>query len=126
MKHQTNFHINESEYRLLDILWDAQPVNSMKLASLCLDQLGWKKSTTYTVLRGLREKGLVKNEQATVQALVSRSEIERQESHEFLNKKFHGSLPAFVAAFLQDKKLTRDEARELQALIDQAAKEDGI
>jgi len=107
-------------------LYVEPPINSTQLVALCKERLDWNKSTTYTVLRGLREKGLVKNEQATVQALVSRSEIERQESHEFLNKKFHGSLPAFVAAFLQDKKLTRDEARELQALIDQAAKEDGI
>ena len=58
-----NFHINESEYRLMDILLDAAPINSMKLVALCQEQLGWKKSTTYTVLRGLREKQLVKNEQ---------------------------------------------------------------
>lgn len=117
------YHINESEYRLMDILWDAEPVNSMKLVGLCQERLGWKKSTTYTILRGLREKQLVKNEKATVETLVTRSEIERHESREFLNKKFRGSLPAFVAAFLQDEKLTPDEAKELQALIDQATKE---
>lgn len=123
MNHSVDYHINESEYRLMDILWDAQPINSMKLVGLCLEKLGWKKSTTYTVLRGLREKQLVKNEQATVETLVSRDDIQRHESREFLNKKFHGSLPAFVAAFLRDERLTRDEARELQALIDQASEE---
>lgn len=118
-----DYHINESEYRLLDILWDVTPVNSMKLVSLASQRLGWKKSTTYTILRSLREKQLVKNEQATVETLVTRGDIQRHESREFLDKKFHGSLPAFVAAFLCDEKLTRDEASELQKLIDEAAKE---
>ncbi len=121
-----NFHINESEYRLMDILLDAAPINSMKLVALCQEQLGWKKSTTYTVLRGLREKQLVKNEQATVDTLVSRSDLEGHESRAFLDKKFHGSLPAFVAAFLRQEKLTQEEAQKLQALIDQAAKEEEV
>lgn len=87
-----DYHINESEYRLMDILWDAEPVNSMELVGLCREQLGWKKSTTYTVLRNLGEKQIVRNENAVVQALVSRDEIQRQESRDFLKKKFRGSL----------------------------------
>ena len=119
-----DYHINESEYRLMDILWDEAPINSMKLVALASERLGWKKSTTYTILRGLREKQLVKNEQAVVEVLISRDDVQRQESRAFLEKKFHGSLPAFVAAFLQDRKLTEDEARELQELISHASKEE--
>lgn len=118
-----HYHINESEYRLMDILWDTEPINSMELVGLCRERLGWKKSTTYTILRSLGEKQIVRNENAIVRTLVSRGQIQRQESKEFLEKKFHGSLPAFIAAFLQDEKLTEKEARELQELIHQAAEE---
>lgn len=116
-----DYHINESEYRLMDILWDVQPINSMELVGLCREQLGWKKSTTYTILRNLGEKRILRNENAVVQALVSRGEIQRQESRDFLKKKFRGSLPAFIAAFLQEEKLTKKEAEELQELINQAS-----
>ncbi|MCI8557211.1 MAG: BlaI/MecI/CopY family transcriptional regulator [Lachnospiraceae bacterium] len=118
-----DYHINESEYRLMDILWDVEPVNSMELVGLCREGLGWKKSTTYTILRSLGEKQIVRNENAIVRTLVSRGQIQRQESREFLEKKFRGSLPAFIAAFLQEEKLTKKEARELQELINQASEE---
>ena len=117
------YHINESEYRFMDILWDTEPVNSMELASLCRERLGWKKSTTYTVLRNLGEKQIVRNENAVVRALISREEAQKQESRAFLEKKFRGSLPAFIAAFLREEKLTQKEARELQELINQASEE---
>ena len=120
-----DYHINESEYRLMDILWDVQPINSMELVGLCREQLGWKKSTTYTVLRNLGEKQILRNENAVVQALVSRGEIQRQESRDFLKKKFRGSLPAFIAAFLQEEKLTKKEAEELQELINRASEGGG-
>lgn len=123
MQHHDD-HINESEYRLMDILWDEAPINSMKLVGLAGERLGWKKSTTYTILRGLREKGLVKNERALVETLVTRNDVQRQESRAFLDKKFHGSLPAFVAAFLGDERLTREETDKLQALIDKAKEEE--
>ena len=118
-----DYHISESEYRLMDIVWDVQPINSMELVGLCREQLGWKKSTTYTILRNLGEKQIVRNEKAVVRALVSREEIQRQESREFLDKKFRGSLPAFISAFLQDEKLTQKEAKELQDLINQVSEE---
>lgn len=118
------YHINESEYRLMDILWDVEPVNSMELVGLCRERLGWKKSTTYTVLRNLGEKKILRNENAMVCALVSREKVQIQESREFMEKKFRGSLPAFIAAFLQDKKLTPKEAQELQKLIAQASEEE--
>lgn len=118
-----DYHMNESEYRLMDILWDREPINSTALMKLCREMLGWKKSTTYTVLRNLGEKQMIQNENAVVRALVLRSDIQKQESRVFLEKKFKGSLPAFIAAFLQDEKLTQEEIRELQQLIDRAADE---
>ena len=113
--------IFESEYRFCQILWEHEPVNSTELVRLCQGALGWKKSTTYTVLRNLGQKQILQNENAVVQALVSRGEIQRQESRDFLKKKFRGSLPAFIAAFLQEEKLTKKEAEELQELINQAS-----
>jgi len=117
------YHINESEYRFMCIVWDVEPINSMELVKLCADRLGWKKSTTYTVIRNLCDKQILSNKNATVKALVSRKSIQKQESDEFLKKKFHGSLPAFIAAFLEDKKLTRKEAEYLQKLIDDAVED---
>lgn len=117
------YHINESEYRFLDILWDTEPIPSMELVKVCLEKLGWKKPTTYTVIRNLSEKGIVSNENAVVRSLVSRDNIQRQESDEFLQKKFKGSLPAFVAAFLQGRKLTQEEAEQIQKMIDDAVEE---
>lgn len=117
------YHINESEYRFLDILWDTEPIPSMELVKVCLEKLGWKKPTTYTVIRNLSEKGIVCNENAVVRSLVSRDNIQRQESDEFLQKKFKGSLPAFVAAFLQGRKLTQEEAEQIQKMIDDAVEE---
>ena len=115
-----DYHINESEYRLMDILWDVEPVNSMELVGLCREGLGWKKSTTYTILRSLGEKQIVRNENAIVRTLVSRGQIQRQESREFLEKKFRGSLPAFIAAFTKRKALTAEEIAEIRQMIDSA------
>lgn len=117
------FHLNDSEYRFMCVVWDVEPINSMELVKICYDRLGWKKSTTFTVIRNLCKKQILSNENATVKSLVSRDSIQKQESREFLEKKFHGSLPAFITAFLQDKKLTREEADYLQKLIDNAVED---
>ncbi len=114
------YQINESEYRFMDVLWDREPVSSTELVKSCMEKLGWKKSTTYTVIKKLSEKGVVSNENAVVRALVKRKQIQKQESAEFLEKKFKGSLPAFLTAFLQDRKLTKEEAEKLQKMIDEA------
>ncbi len=119
------YHINESEYRFMDVLWDAEPIGSTELVKLCAKELGWKKPTTYTVIRNLAEKGILCNENAVVRALVTRDSVQRQESSEFLEKKFRGSLPAFVAAFLQDRKLSKEEAECIQKLIDNAVDDEG-
>ena len=110
--------IFESEYRFCLILWDHEPINSTKLAGLCKEQLGWSKATTYTVIRRLAERGVLKNENATVFTLVSKEEVQRAELDEFVDRTFEGSIPAFIAAFSQSKKLSFEEAAQLQALID--------
>ena len=110
--------IFESEYRFCLILWDNEPVNSTKLVELCKAQLGWSKATTYTVIRRLAERGVVKNENATVTALISKEEAQKQRLEEMVEETFEGSMPAFIAAFSKSKRLTRSEVEQLQALID--------
>ena len=112
-----DYHINESEYRLMDILWDVQPINSMELVGLCGERLGWKKSTTYTMLRRLCQRGIFENREGTVVSLLTREEVLAQQSESFLEETFQGSLPQFLAAFTARKPLTEEEIRELEALI---------
>ena len=110
--------IFESEYRFCLILWDNEPVNSTKLVELCREHLGWSKATTYTVIRRLSERGVVKNENATVTALVSKEQAQQARLTEMVEETFEGSMPAFIAAFSRGKKLSRDEVEQLRALID--------
>ena len=110
--------IFESEYRFCLILWEQEPVNSTRLVQLCKEQLGWSKATTYTVIRRLAERGVLKNENATVTALVSKEQVQEAELEELVEKTFEGSVPAFIAAFSRSKKLTREDAAQLRALID--------
>ncbi len=110
--------IFESEYRFCLILWDHEPVNSTELVGLCKAQLGWSKATTYTVIRRLQERGVVKNENAIVTALVSKEEAQKTRLEQMMEETFEGSIPAFLAAFSRSKKLTREEVDQLQALID--------
>lgn len=112
----------DAEYRFMDIVWAAEPINSTQLVKLCAEKLGWKKATTYTVLRKLCERGIVKNENATVASIIKRGLIQKHESETLLNKSFEGSLPAFLAAFLDGKKISQEEADELKEMIEAAAK----
>ncbi len=126
MRHPTTneHHISESEYRFMEILWEEEPVSSMALVQLCGERLNWKKSTTYTVIRKLSEKQIVCSENTIVRALVSRDCIQKQESGRFLERIFGGSLPSFITAYLQDRKLTTEEAARLQQLIQDATEEE--
>ena len=110
--------IFESEYRFCLILWENEPVNSTRLAQLCKEQLGWSKATTYTVIRRLAERGVLKNENATVTALVSKAQTQESRLAEMVEETFEGSIPAFIAAFSRSKKLTSREVAQLRALID--------
>lgn len=110
--------IFESEYRFMEILWDKEPVSSSELAKLCNEKLEWKKSTTYTVIKRLTERGVIKSEHAIVTSLVSKEVVQEQESTEFVDKNFSGSLPSFVAAFARKKNLSRQEIDAIQKIID--------
>lgn len=110
----------DGEYHFMKLVWEHEPVRSMELARLCLEKLGWKKSTCFTVLKKLASRGFVKNDHAVVTALVKQEEVQRQESRAIVDKSFSGSLPAFVTAFLAERKLTEAEAAELRAMIEKA------
>ena len=110
--------IFESEYRFCLILWENEPVNSTKLVELCKAQLGWSKATTYTVIRRLAERGVLKNENTIVSSLVSKQQAQESRLQEMVEETFEGSIPAFIAAFSRSKKLTKQEVDQLQALID--------
>lgn len=110
--------IFESEYRFCLLLWENEPVNSTRLVALCRDQLGWSKATTYTVIRRLAERGVVKNENTVVTSLISKEEAQKARLEEMVEETFEGSVPAFLAAFSKSKKLSKREADQLRALID--------
>ena len=115
--------IHEGEYRFCLILWKHEPVTAAQLAKLCQEQLGWKRTTTYTVLRKLCEKGVLKNDHALVTSLVKKEDVRRSESLQLLEKFFDGSLPGFVASFMKDRSLSEQEIEELRTLIDEAEDE---
>lgn len=117
-----NLKLCESDYRFMAVVWDAAPVPSGELVKLCRDKLGWKKSTTYTVLRKLAERGFLKNEGSIVTALIPKEQVQAFESSYVVERTFGGSLPAFIAAFTKGRKLTERETDELQALIDASRK----
>ena len=111
--------IFESEYRFCLILWEQEPINSTRLAVLCKEQLGWSKATTYTVIRRLAERGVLKNENAVVTSLVSKESVQESELEQLVERTFEGSVPAFIAAFSRSKKLSEEELQQLQRLIDE-------
>lgn len=110
--------IFESEYRFCLILWEHEPIKSKELVRLCEEQLGWKSTTTYTVIKRLSERGILKNEHTIVTSLISKDQIQQAEMEELIEKKFEGSLPAFIAAFGRHKNLSEDKLEELKKLIE--------
>lgn len=109
--------ICDSELRLMNIIWDESPIESGKLIKVCAEKLDWSKSTTYTILRRVAQKGLVKNENSVVEYLVPREKVQKMESSRVVEKAFAGSLPKFVAAFLGGRSISDDEADELIKMI---------
>lgn len=114
-----------SEYRFCLILWEHEPVKSSELVKLCREQLGWKPTTTYTVLRRLSDRGVLKNENTIVTSLVSKDEVQAAEIDELVEKKFEGSVPAFFAAFTKRRKISQEEIDEVQKMIDHFRKGGG-
>ena len=113
----------ESEYRFCLILWEHEPINSTHLARLCHERLGWSRPTTYTVIKRLSERGVVKNENATVTSLVSKEEVQAAEMDEMMKKTFEGSVPAFLAAFTRRQKLSDEDVAALRRMIDEYGEE---
>lgn len=114
----------EGEYRFATLVWENEPLPSGQLVRLAADALGWKKSTTYTVLKKLCERGILCNENGTVTALVKQSAVQQQESTAVVERTFGGSLPRFVAAFLNEKPISAAEAAEIRAILDAARTEE--
>jgi len=114
------FTMGAIESRFAEMIWQREPVSSTELVKLAAKELDWKKSTTYTVLRRLCERGIFQNQNGTVTSLISKKDFYAAQSEKFVEETFSGSLPAFVAAFTTRKKLTDAEIAELQALIDQS------
>lgn len=114
--------IFESEYRFCLILWEHEPVKTTELVLLCQEQLEWKRTTTYTVIKRLGERGVLKNDNGIVTSLVSKDEVQASEIDELVEKKFEGSLPSFIAAFTRHRKISDHEIDEVQRMIDEFRK----
>lgn len=116
------YKLFDAEFKFVSLIWENEPINSTELVRLCADNLGWKKSTTYTVLKKLIDRGILQNSDAMVTALVKREDVQRYESNAVVDKAFGGSLPKFLTAFLDERQLTEKEIAELKKIIEEAAK----
>lgn len=110
--------IHEGEYRFCLIMWEHAPISAAQLAKLCQEQLGWKRTTTYTVIKRLGERGILKNEDGVVTALISKEDAQAYEIDELVEKRFEGSLPAFLTAFTKRQTLTDRDLDEVQQMLD--------
>ncbi|HOV27414.1 MAG TPA: BlaI/MecI/CopY family transcriptional regulator [Pseudobacteroides sp.] len=116
--------IFDAEYKFMNIIWEHSPIPSTELVKLANQELGWKKSTTYTVIRRLCERGAIKNVDSIVYSLISREQVMRSETEEHLDKVYNGSLKLFFTAFLQKEKLSKDEVDELKKIIEEYGKKE--
>ena len=113
-----DIELGEVQAMFADLIWDNAPVSSGELVELCREKLGWSKATTYTVIRRLSDRGVLKNENTIVSSLISKEEAQASRLNEMVEETFQGSMPAFIAAFSKTKKLSRQEVEQLQAMID--------
>ena len=114
--------LSNSEYRLMEILWEKEPITAIELSGICLEKYDWKKSTVYTMLKRMGDKGILVFENKVVRALIKKEEVDNSAGNALLEKAYGGSLTDFFAAFLQDRKLTKEEANRLKKMIEEAAK----
>lgn len=114
----TQYRLGEVESAFAALIWDNEPLPSSRLVELCGEKLSWKKSTTYTVLKKLCARGIFQNQDGCVTALISRQDFHAAQSRKFVEDTFQGSLPAFIAAFTSQKRLSREEIREIRGMID--------
>jgi predicted transcriptional regulator len=108
----------DAEYKFMSIVWEIEPINSTELSKICEKKLGWKRPTTYAMIKKLSERGIVVNEKATVTTLVKREQVQKYEAEVFINRIFGGSIPSFITSFLQDKTLSEEEAQNIKDMID--------
>lgn len=108
----------ESEYRFCLVLWRNEPVSCAELARMCKNELGWSRTTTYTVIKRLSERGVVKNENSVVTSVVSKEQVQLAEMDEMMEKTFENSLPAFIAAFAKRQELSDEEIEEIRRIIE--------
>ncbi len=113
-----NIELGDIQLKFSEIVWENEPIASGKLVKICEEKLNWKKPTTYTVLRKLCEKGLFENRDGIVRSLISRNDFYSAKSRQIVEDSYHGSLPAFIAAFISRSDLTAEEAEEIQKMID--------
>lgn len=113
------YRLGEIEMKFADLIWSNEPISSGELVKLCERELSWRKSTTYTILRRLCERGFFQNKDGAVTSLISKREFMSLQSEEFVEETFAGSLPRFLAAFSMRKKLSENEIAEIQKLIDE-------
>lgn len=114
-----HYKLGAVEAQFAEIIWTNEPLTSGMLVQLCAEQLGWKKSTTYTVLKKLCQHGIFRNDSGTVTSVISRADYDAAQSAQFVEENFSGSLPAFLAAFTKKKTLSQQEIDEIRAMIDQ-------
>lgn len=119
----SNYQLGVVEARFADIIWQNEPISSTELSKRCEEQLKWKKSTTYTVLKRLCNKGIFQNNKGTVTSLISKQEFYSAQSEKFVEETFDGSLPAFLTAFTARKKLTPKEVAHLRRMVDEYEEE---
>ena len=113
-----SYKLFDAEYRMMDLLWDREPITSSELSRLCEEQFGWKKTTTFTQIKRMIDRGFLKSEKTVLTALVKRDQVEQYDSEEIIDQRFGGSLPKFITAFAEAKRLTRDDLDELRRLIE--------
>jgi len=114
-----DYKLAESEEKFAELIWQSEPIGSGDLVKLCENEMNWKKSTTYTVLKKLCDKGIFQNENAVVTSLITRDEYHARQSIRFVEDNFGGSLPKFLSAFIGGRKLSKHQAEELKRLIDE-------
>lgn len=115
--------LHDREYDFISIIWEVEPIASGELTKICEKRLGWKRTTTYTVLKKLCDKGILQNQNTIVTSCLKKQQVQRYESKRLIERMFDNSLPAFIASFMDHRKLTKEEAEQLKEMI--AAYEDG-
>lgn len=113
-----SYKLFDAEYRMMDLLWEREPITSPELSKLCEERFGWKKTTTFTQIKRMIDRGFLKSEKTVLTALVKRDQVEQYDSEEIIDQRFGGSLPKFLTAFAGSKRLTREDLDELRRLLD--------